>query len=41
MSGMDRCGILFYAGSVTTDTGLLLVAPAPLIISSQDLFNMN
>jgi V8-like Glu-specific endopeptidase len=30
MGGTDRCGILFYAGSTTTDIGLLLVAPAPL-----------
>jgi hypothetical protein len=29
MGSMDRCGILFYAGSITTDMGLLLVAPAP------------
>jgi hypothetical protein len=29
MGGTDRCGILFYAGSTTTDIGLLLVAPAP------------
>jgi hypothetical protein len=29
MGGMDRCGILFYAGSTTTDIGLQLVAPAP------------
>jgi hypothetical protein len=29
MGGTDRCGILFYAESITTDIGLLLVAPAP------------
>jgi hypothetical protein len=29
MGGTDRCGILFYAGSTTTDIGLLLIAPAP------------
>jgi hypothetical protein len=28
MGGTDRCGILVYAGSTTTDLGLLLVAPA-------------
>jgi hypothetical protein len=29
MCGTDTCGILFYAGSTTTDIGLLLVAPVP------------
>jgi hypothetical protein len=32
MGGMDRCDILFYAGSTTTDIGLLLVAPAPPLL---------
>jgi hypothetical protein len=31
MGGTDRCVILFYAASTTTDIGLLLVAPAPLL----------
>jgi hypothetical protein len=29
MGGTDRCGILFYAESITTDIGLLLVSSAP------------
>jgi hypothetical protein len=32
MGGADRCGILFYAGSTTTDIGLLLVAQAPILL---------
>jgi hypothetical protein len=34
MGGADRCGISFYAGNTTTDTGLLLVAPAPQLFKS-------
>jgi hypothetical protein len=41
MGGTDRCGILIYAVSKTTDIGLLLVAPATLIITSRDLLNLN
>jgi hypothetical protein len=32
IGGTDRWGILFYAGSTTTDIGLLLVAPAPRLL---------
>jgi hypothetical protein len=35
MGDTDRCGILFYSGSTTTDIALLLVAPAPPLLPFQ------
>jgi hypothetical protein len=39
MGGMDRCGILFYAGSTTTDMWLLMVAPAPRLLPHETFIN--
>jgi hypothetical protein len=41
MGGTDRCGILFYAGSITTGVGLLLVALAPNVNNKYNHFRTN